>query len=101
MRILRYSLRRVSPLDTVNGGTHNPKVGGSNPPPATNAIIVRSGDIGNRTFRRHGSHAQQGATNIKSAPEEFCGVAPNWAARAFDSFRELHMTCDGIVRSMV
>src|SRR6266481_590575 len=35
MRTLRYSLRRVSPLDSVNGGTHNPKVGGSNPPPAT------------------------------------------------------------------
>ena len=38
-RTLRYSLRRVSPLDSVNWGTHNPKVGGSNPPPATNAII--------------------------------------------------------------
>jgi hypothetical protein len=38
MRTLRYSLRRVSPLDSVNGGTHNPKVGGSNPPPATNSI---------------------------------------------------------------
>ena len=35
-RTLRYSLRRVSPLDSVNCGTHNPKVGGSNPPPATN-----------------------------------------------------------------
>src|SRR3989442_1520615 len=34
-RTLRYSLRRVSPLDSVNCGTHNPKVGGSNPPPAT------------------------------------------------------------------
>jgi hypothetical protein len=33
MRTLRYSLRRVRPLDSVNGGTHNPKVGGSNPPP--------------------------------------------------------------------
>jgi hypothetical protein len=35
-RTLRYSLRRVSPLGSVNGGSHNPKVGGSNPPPATN-----------------------------------------------------------------
>jgi hypothetical protein len=37
-RTLRYSLRRVSSLDLdfVNCGTHNPKVGGSNPPPATN-----------------------------------------------------------------
>ena len=34
-RTLRYSLRRVSPLDSVNWGSHNPKVGGSNPPPAT------------------------------------------------------------------
>ena len=32
MRTLRYSLRRVSPLNSVNGGPHNPKVGGSNPP---------------------------------------------------------------------
>lgn len=44
--------------------------------------------------------AQRGGPKIKAAPEEFCAVAPNWAARAFDSFRELHMTCDGIVRSM-
>jgi hypothetical protein len=29
------SLRRTSPLDSVNSCTHNPKVGGSNPPPAT------------------------------------------------------------------
>ena len=36
MMTLRHSLRRVSPLDSVNGGTHNPKVGGSNPLPATN-----------------------------------------------------------------
>src|SRR5579864_625862 len=35
---------------------HNPKVGGSNPPPATNLLSVRSGDIGNRTFRRHRLH---------------------------------------------
>ncbi len=35
MRTLRYSLRRASPLDFVNSSTHNPKVGGSNPPPAT------------------------------------------------------------------
>jgi len=34
MRTLRYSLRRVSSLDSVNGGTHNPKVVGSNPTPA-------------------------------------------------------------------
>ena len=39
MRTLRYSLRRVSPLDFVNSSTHNPKVGGSNPPPATNLFI--------------------------------------------------------------
>ena len=44
--------------------------------------------------------AQQVGPKIKPAPEEFCAVAPNWAARAFDSFRELHMTCDGIVRSI-
>ena len=36
--------------------SHNPKVGGSNPPPATIRIRVRSGDIGNRTFRRHRLH---------------------------------------------
>ena len=42
-RTLRYSLRRVSPLDSVNRYTHNPKVGGSNPPPATNLkyLILR------------------------------------------------------------
>jgi hypothetical protein len=34
-KTLRYSLRRVSPLDSVNWGTHNPKVGGSNPASAT------------------------------------------------------------------
>src|SRR5208282_3484839 len=39
-RTLRYSLRRVSPLDYVNCGTHNPKVGGSNPPPATNLNLL-------------------------------------------------------------
>src|SRR5690242_10573236 len=33
---------------------HNPKVGGSNPPPATNPTTVRTGDIGNRLFLRHG-----------------------------------------------
>jgi hypothetical protein len=38
-RTLRYSLRRVSPLDSANWGSHNPKVGGSNPPPATNFFI--------------------------------------------------------------
>jgi len=27
-RTLRYSLRRVSPLDSVNGGTHNPTIVG-------------------------------------------------------------------------
>ena len=32
-RTLHYSLRRVSPLDSVNCRPHNPKVGGSNPPP--------------------------------------------------------------------
>jgi len=30
-RTLRYSLRRVSPLDSINCGTHNPKVAGSSP----------------------------------------------------------------------
>ena len=35
---------------------HNPKVGGSNPPPATILPVVRSGDIGNRMFRRHRLH---------------------------------------------
>jgi hypothetical protein len=29
---MRYSLRRALFLDSVDGGTHNPKVGGSNPP---------------------------------------------------------------------
>ncbi len=38
MVTLRYSLRRVSPLDSVNSSTHNPKVGGSNPPPATKQV---------------------------------------------------------------
>ncbi|MGA7946976.1 MAG: hypothetical protein WB991_18070, partial [Candidatus Sulfotelmatobacter sp.] len=42
-RTLRYSLRRAMSLDSVDGGTHNPKVGGSNPPPATNAIIELRG----------------------------------------------------------
>jgi hypothetical protein len=45
MRTLRYSLRRVSPLDSVNGGTHNPKVGGSNPPPATNPKLHNSNHL--------------------------------------------------------
>jgi hypothetical protein len=36
---MRYSLRRALSLDSVNGGTHNPKVVGSNPTLATNAII--------------------------------------------------------------
>src|SRR5580704_2632662 len=39
IRTLRYSLRRVSPLDSVNCGSHNPKVGGSNPPHATKKIF--------------------------------------------------------------
>src|SRR5208337_1374392 len=39
-RTLRYSLRRVSPLDSVNWGSHNPKVGGSNPPPATKQLLA-------------------------------------------------------------
>ena len=30
-RTLRYSLRRVSPLDSIDCRSHNPKVGGSNP----------------------------------------------------------------------
>src|ERR1019366_8675590 len=33
LRTMRYSLRRALSLDSVDGGTHNPKVGGSNPPP--------------------------------------------------------------------
>ena len=33
IRTLGYSLRRVSPLDSVNCRPHNPKAGGSNPPP--------------------------------------------------------------------
>jgi hypothetical protein len=45
-RTLRYSLRRVSPLDSVNWGTHNPKVGGSNPPPATKLFKgLRASDV--------------------------------------------------------
>ena len=35
LRTMRYSLRRAMFLDSVDGYTHNPKVGGSNPPPAT------------------------------------------------------------------
>src|ERR1700740_2765868 len=43
MRTLRYSLRRVSPLDSVNGGTHTPTIVGhpvirsfsASPPDAT------------------------------------------------------------------
>jgi len=31
-------------------------VGGSNPLSPTNSFIVRSGDMGNRTFRRHRLH---------------------------------------------
>jgi hypothetical protein len=31
MRTLRYSLRRVSPLDSVNGGAHNPTTVGTGP----------------------------------------------------------------------
>jgi hypothetical protein len=38
LKTLRYSLRRALSLDSVDGGTHNPKVDGSTPPPATNAI---------------------------------------------------------------
>jgi hypothetical protein len=33
---MRYSLRRALSLDSVDGGTYEPKVGGLNPPPATN-----------------------------------------------------------------
>jgi hypothetical protein len=40
---MRYSLRRAMLLDSVDGYTRNPKVGGSNPPPAT--IIELSGII--------------------------------------------------------
>ena len=36
---MRYSLRRALSLDSVAGGTHNPKGGGSNPAPATNPFI--------------------------------------------------------------
>jgi hypothetical protein len=36
---MRYSLRRALSLDSVDGCTHNPKVGGSNPPPATKLFI--------------------------------------------------------------
>jgi hypothetical protein len=36
---MRYSLRRAMSLDSVDGCTHNPKVGGSNPPPATNQLL--------------------------------------------------------------
>jgi hypothetical protein len=40
LRTMRYSLRRALSLDSVDGCTHNPKVGGSNPPPATNLILL-------------------------------------------------------------
>ena len=46
---MRYSLRRALSLDSVDGGTHNPKVGGSNPPPATNLILLNH--KGQRIFR--------------------------------------------------
>jgi hypothetical protein len=36
LRTMHYSLRRALSLDSVDGCTHNPKGGGSNPPPATN-----------------------------------------------------------------
>jgi hypothetical protein len=34
MMTMRYSLRRALSLDSVDGGTHNPTVGLSNPPPS-------------------------------------------------------------------
>src|SRR4029077_4094935 len=40
LRTMRYSLRRALSLDSVGGCTHNPKVGGSNPPPATNLKVL-------------------------------------------------------------
>src|SRR5437667_3489805 len=42
LRTMRYSLRRAMFLDSVDGCTHNPKVGGSNPPPATNLILLNT-----------------------------------------------------------
>jgi hypothetical protein len=30
---MRYSLRRALSLDSIDGGTHNPTIGGSNPGP--------------------------------------------------------------------
>ena len=38
---LRYSLRRVSPLDSVKGGTHNPKLGGSIHPPQPKLLFLQ------------------------------------------------------------
>jgi hypothetical protein len=38
LRTMHYSLRRALSLDSGDGCTHNPKVAGSNPAPATNLI---------------------------------------------------------------
>jgi len=40
---LRYSLRRVSHLDSVKCDTHNPKVGGSSPPNQRNNRVKSNG----------------------------------------------------------
>jgi hypothetical protein len=45
LRTMRYSLRRALSLDSVDGGTHNPKVGGSNPPPATKPNLHKNNHL--------------------------------------------------------
>ena len=43
-RTVRYSLRRTLSLDSVDGA-HNPKVGGSNPPPATKSNLHKNNHL--------------------------------------------------------
>ena len=56
MRWLKRHSIRLKTFSTTSKPLSGPGVGGSNPLSPTILFFVRSGDIGYRTFRRHGLH---------------------------------------------
>jgi hypothetical protein len=98
---MRYSLRRALSLDSVDGGTHNPKVGGSNPPPATKP---NTPVCGNAEYRRIGVSTKQiprSLGNVVPAFPIFGGGHPNgtqvacnscFAKRLFDELKVVRLS---------
>jgi len=84
LKTMRYSLRRALSLDSVDGGTHNPKVGGSNPLPTIerhcrNAVAfpclqrLRFPESRPQTSRKPVSGKSSVLRNSRQSPYQFFG----------------------------